>query len=399
MTTYSKRSFVILIIGAFVFLTGCQQLPLSTNSSEDIQPSVRQENHISFTKTNQQYDTLIDALSSEENLLYSKDFNTIQDIALNNLTTPSHTIDILISAVGDCTLGTDETFSYTEPFYTFDEIFQQVNQRYSYFFENVYDYVGFDDLTIANLETTLTNETAKADKKFRFKGPQEYTNILTDGSIEAVNLANNHSMDYLKQGFEDTKEALTDAQIIFFEESNSVLYDVKGIKIGLIGLRGWFDNETTKTLIKNEINELKNLDADYIIISFHWGIDRQYEPYDVQINLAHFSIDQGADLVLGHHPHVLQGIETYQNKQIVYSLGNFVFGGNHNPEDYDTMVYQQKLTFDVTTINEPLLLNSQYVTIPCSISSLNEYNDFRPTPYEGEEQIRAQQKIDDLSNF
>jgi len=98
--------------------------------------------------------------------------------------------------------------------------------------------------------------------------------------------------------------------------------------------------------------------------------------------------------VVGHHPHVLQGIEKYNGKYIVYSLANFCFGGNSNPSDKDTMIFQQTFTIQ----NQEVEKDDNIQIIPCSVSSESGYNNYQPTPAEGEEKDRIQEKIDQLSS-
>lgn len=123
--------------------------------------------------------------------------------------------------------------------------------------------------------------------------------------------------------------------------------------------------------------------------SFHWGEEKAEYPNDVQVELAHAAIDAGADLVLGHHPHVLQGIEQYKGKNIVYSLGNFCFGGNMYPSDMDTMIFQQTFTLKGGKLQEDNVTN----IIPCSISSVEDYNNYQPTPAAGEKETEILNKI------
>ncbi len=130
-----------------------------------------------------------------------------------------------------------------------------------------------------------------------------------------------------------------------------------------------------------------------IIVNFHWGIEKEYVPNDTQKTLAHLAIDEGADLVIGHHPHVLQGIERYKGKYIAYSLGNFSFGGNSNPSDKDTMIFQQ--TF--TVADGKAETNDDINIIPCSLSSASGYNDYCPTPLEGSEKERVLEKLQEYS--
>lgn len=284
---------------------------------------------------------------------------------------------INLSAIGDLTLGQDDRFSYAG---SFNEYYHQFGA--GYFFAGVKKILSEDDLTIANLEGTLTKATGKPDKSFQgsraffFKGSPSYTTILKDGSVEAVNLANNHSMDYLDQGFKDTVAALDHAGITSFGYNKVAIYEKKGIKIGLIGVNtlGKIEEgvnlEKLKSDLAQNIHRLKEKTA-LIIVSFHWGTENKSLPTSEQRELGHFAIDQGADLVLGHHPHVLQPCEAYRGKCIVYSLGNFIFGGNSNPWYKKTEIFQQKYCF----VNGQLVGISSPSIIPCQLSSR-----YRPEP-------------------
>lgn len=247
----------------------------------------------------------------------------------------------------------------------FTNVLDEHNRDFSYFFQGVYDVVANDDLTIANLETTLTDasEDYRVDKKFNFKGDADYTNILHDGSVEAVNLANNHIYDYGEKGYNDTILNLENAKIPYFGYENYSIVDVEGIEIGLAGIPGW-DEATAKENTSKAIQYFHENNTDLIIISYHWGIEREYKQNATQENIARYAIDNGTDLVLGHHPHVLQGIERYNDKYIVYSLGNFVFGGNKNPSDKDTMIFQETFYYE-----NDKLIDTSIEIIPCSLSS------------------------------
>jgi poly-gamma-glutamate synthesis protein (capsule biosynthesis protein) len=297
---------------------------------------------------------------------------------------------IIITAAGDCTLGTDESFAYTGSF--MDE-FEKQNKDYGYFFKNVKDIFSNDDLTIVNLETTLTTATKKADKQFRFKGLPEFTEIIKAGDIETVNIANNHTMDYLEKGYSDTIENLKAAEIGFFGNNHIYTTTIKGIKIGLLGYKGWSNGDDVKNQIKTDIENLKEDNCQLVIVNFHWGIERDNYPNSVQKDLGRFAIDNGADLVLGHHPHVIQGIEKYKDKYIVYSLGNFCFGGNRNPSDKDTFIFQQTFEFK----NGEKVNNDEINIIPCSVSSVKSRNNYQPTPVYDEEAERILKRIEEYS--
>ena len=307
-------------------------------------------------------------------------------------TTPEPTgepFSITVSMVGDCTLGTDINFDQST---SFDAFYQMKNDP-GYFFQNVKDIFTADDLTVANMEGTLTTSNDRQQKTFAFKGNPSYTEILTQGGVEATNLANNHSHDYGDQSYEDTIQYLEAAGITTFGYDRTAVMDVKGIKVGLIGIYELKDGLGRQQQVIDTIQEVKDQGAQVIIVSFHWGTEKSNIPDDIQKTLAHLAIDQGADLVVGHHPHVLQGIEKYQGKNIVYSLGNFCFGGNKNPSDKDTMIFQQTFTVENGELVEDDVTN----IIPCSLSSESGYNNYQPMVLDGSEKERVLQKIEEFS--
>ncbi|WP_077213125.1 CapA family protein [Bacillus dakarensis] len=295
---------------------------------------------------------------------------------------------IKISAAGDFTLGTDETFGYSDSF----DIEAQ-NNGLEYFGAGLQDIFKEDDFTTVNLETTLTTATEKAEKKFRFKGDPAYAKILKMEGIEAVNLANNHIFDYLEKGYEDTIASLEKEKIAYFGYDNLYITEIKGVKIGCLGYEGWSDTIEMRNKVSQDIQELRDQGVQIVLVQYHWGNERQYVPHQGQQSLGRYTIDNGADLVLGHHPHVVQGIEEYKGKFIVYSLGNFMFGGNRNPDDKDTFVFQQ--TFHLK--NGELTETKEINVVPFSISSVSTRNNYQPTMLTGEEGERVKQKIIDVS--
>lgn len=304
----------------------------------------------------------------------------------------SSPVSLTLSVVGDCTLGTDETFDYDTSLNAYYE-----NYGADYFLQNVKDIFSADDLTIANFEGTLTDSDEREDKTFAFKAPASYASILTGGSVEAVNTANNHSHDYGEQSFDDTLAALDDAGIVHFGYDETAVMDVKGIKVGLVGIYELYDHLEREQQLKDNIAKVKADGAQLIVVIFHWGNETETVPDSNQTTLGRIAIDEGADLVCGHHPHVLQGIETYKGRNIVYSLGNFCFGGNSSPSDMDTMIYQQTFTIDADGVKKDNVTN----IIPCSISSAayDGYNNYQPTPAEGDEATRILGKINERSSW
>lgn len=298
---------------------------------------------------------------------------------------------ITISFAGDVTMGNYKG----SPYYgTFDNEFQNRGGDFDYFFENVKDVFADDDLSVLNLEGPLTTAQNAKVKKFAFKGDPSYVNILKSGNIEAVTLANNHSEDYFEEGMKDTKFILDENDIKYFGLGEKAIVETNGINVGLLGYNGLSENYTKENLdnMKRDIESLEK-EADMVAVYFHWGVEKSYSPNQTQKDFAYNAIDYGSDLVIGSHPHVLQGIEEYNGKYIAYSLGNFCFGGNKNPSDKDSMIYQQTFNFEDNKLVSIDIPN----VIPCSISSTKSRNDYKPTVLHGSEGERVLNKIKSIS--
>ncbi|MCB2313914.1 CapA family protein [Clostridium tagluense] len=310
----------------------------------------------------------------------------------NNETAKANTVEknteVLLSAVGDCTIGTDSKFDYAT---SLPAMVTNFNKDFSYYFKNVHSIFSRDDVTIANLETTFTDSNDKEEKQYNFKATSDFAKSLTLGSIEGVNLSNNHIYDYKEKGFQDTKLALEKEKVNFFGEKSKWITKIKGKTFGFLGYRGWSTDQSFLDKLKEDILELKKTNS-VIVINFHWGNEKEYYPIDAQKKLARFAIDNGADIILGHHPHVIQGIEQYKNRIIAYSLGNFCFGGNANPSDKRTFIFQSNLKF---TSNNLTAIGVR--VIPCSISSVDYKNDYCPTPLSGDAKLNLLSNLNKLS--
>lgn len=283
--------------------------------------------------------------------------------------TPSE-VEIVISFLGDCTLGQNRGLE-NEPF-SFNQV---VGDDYAYPFKNAVDILSEDHLTLANLEGALTNATTYRDKPFTFKGPPEYVEILLLGSVEAVNLANNHTYDYWDAGLNETRETLDEAGILWSDSTNYAIYEVEGVKIGMAG----FNFPWQMQPIYDAIDSLREDGCDIVIISVHTGVERMYEPEPVDVQRARDTIDYGADIYVSHHPHRLQPIEYYNGRYILYSLSNFTFGGQPWLTDPDTAIVQGLFTVDRDTGE---VTDYGINVIPFSMTTTFPGNDYCPIPYE-----------------
>lgn len=278
-------------------------------------------------------------------------------------------VQLTLTFGGDCTLGRGHNFSYSS---SFDEMYDLKGP--SYFFSGISEFFN-DDLTMVNFEGTLTTATVHANKTFAFKGRPEYAKVIDAGSIDVVSVANNHSMDYLQRGFDDTVRYLS-PYVAVSGYARMPIVTVKGVRIGFASNVGWSFDTAQKNFIDNAIRDLRQRGAELIVFNYHWGIEKSYHSDATQRAIGHYCIDQGADLVIGHHPHVVQEVEVYKGKPIAYSLGNLVFGGNNNPSDKNCLIFRQNYTFDLNTRK---VSASSHQAIPYKISSVSWRNDYHPT--------------------
>lgn len=303
----------------------------------------------------------------------------------------SKVIKITISAAGDCTFGSDAISPSSVNFYS---VYNKVHKDTGYFFKKVKHIFAKDDLSIVNFEGTLTTRTTREDKKFAFKGHPSYVNILRKGSIEAVSFANNHCRDFGKGSYTDTISAFKKAGIEYASYAKVSTYKTKGKVIGMVAVNGLESERSVFRLIKDGIKKLKKKKADIIIVSIHAGMEHTSELTSTQKKLSRYAVRCGANLVLGHHPHDLQGIEKYKGVYIVYSLANFCFGGNTDPVDKDTMIFQQSFVFQGEKLLES---RSTAKVIPCSVSSSSNINNYQPVVASGKNKRRILRKIDRYS--
>ena len=294
-------------------------------------------------------------------------------------------ITMTFTFAGDCTLGCHSAHSRAG--YGF---LMTVEENFDYPFANVRQWFENDDFTMVNLEGVLGDKGSPAGKKFAFRGYGSYTNILTRNSVEAVSLANNHVYDYGQTGYDETRRLLDEAGVPYAEQNAGKLVTLEnGVTVGLYGT---VYNSIDEEALPQGIKALKEQGADIVIYAPHWGTEHSFDATQQQKDLGRIAIDAGASIVYGCHPHVLQPIEEYNGGVILYSLGNFSFGGNIYPSDYDTAIVQQELTLET----DGTVVLGQRTIIPCSLSSIEKRNNYQPTPYaEGsEEYARVISKLD-----
>lgn len=381
---YAAIGGVLLLVVIVLIVRGCMSRQAKTADSSN----VKNESAANADTTS---DTQAAASSTADSEASANGESENSDSAAGTAKAAHDTpVTLTVSVVGDCTLGTDENFDYDTSLNAYFESYGK-----EYFFQNVKSIFEADDLTIANNEGTFTESYDREDKTFAFKAPASFAGIYSCSSVEAVNTANNHSHDYGEQSFQDTMDALDAEGIVHFGYDETAVMDVKGVKVGLIGIYELNDHLERKQQLEDNINKVKDEGAELVIVIFHWGNEKETVPDSNQTTLGRLAIDLGADLVCGHHPHVLQGVEEYKGKNIVYSLGNFCFGGNSSPSDMDTMIFQQTFTITNDGVQDDNVTN----IILCSISSASDYNNYQPTPAEGDEKTRIMEKIQERSSW
>ena len=297
-----------------------------------------------------------------------------------------YTGTVRMTFLGDCTLGGEER--NRNAYRGFLKTIER--NGYAYPFRNLRALTASDDLTVANLECVLSDrDLAKVSKEYNFKGPTACTEILKEGSVECVTLANNHSHDYDNAGYEDTVRALKDAGVAYFgTDSMAVWRNDDGLMIGFLGVSGSLSGNRFKTYEK-QAGLLRSLGCAAVITVMHTGTEYEYEPDGYQRQVVNRALSCGTDLIIGHHPHVAQGYEIRDGVPVVFSLGNCVFGGNTNPRDHDALAVQADLAFEDGELSG-ITLHFH----PISVSGEAGFNDYSPVMLSGEDAERVLRKME-----
>ena len=284
---------------------------------------------------------------------------------------------LTITFVGDCTIGGEERLKGYD--YSFDGYLRQ--HGYGYFFEKVLPILEADDLTVANLEGVFINWANTAvEKTYNFRGTTDYVDVLTLGSVEAVSVSNNHMLDYGYDGARHTVKALESAGINWFGTNQvfekSWIFEKDGVKIGFVGMERTYWYYKHRNLLRSQVEALRDEGCQVIIGVMHGGVEYKKRHQRDQKDFAYAMLDYGVDIVVGHHPHVLQGIEVKDSRTICYSIGNFVFGGNSKIRAPYTAMFQ--FTFSFSDDNR--YLGHQLNIIPALPSGEKDFNNYQPIP-------------------
>ena len=291
---------------------------------------------------------------------------------------------LTLSFVGDCSIGGKPDSRGKEGTYT-----AVVDEKgFDWPFSLVREYLEADDFSFANNEGVFTGGNRTQNKNTVLGALPEYARVYLHSGIDAVNTVNNHCLDYLDAGYTDTLQTLDGLGIRHFgslypdtkrQREQLGIFDVKGVRLGAAGFS--YPQTADLPVIASRIQALRKAGCQLVIISLHWGREELTTPKAWQIDLARGIIDAGADVIWGHHPHILQQVQFYKGKPIFYSTGNFTFGAIKNL-DPDTGIFQ--LRYDVRTLS---LLN--FTVIPCRTQGRG---DFRPYVLTDEAEKRAMLK-------
>lgn len=312
-------------------------------------------------------------------LLANVSFSYAENIRMNSseMTETEAGGEILISFVGDCSIGDSEQYKTASTSYhtTLDE------KGYAWPFSLVKHYLEADDLTVANLEVVFTKRTQHSDKMYNLIGDPDHVQVLIEGSIEMVNTVNNHCMDFMQAGYQDSIDILDEAGIARFGTvypgreygyDDLGIRDIGEIRIGFIGFS--YPQDSDQKRIATRIQKLKEEEGcDLVVVSLHWGRETHMTPEAWQVAYAKKVIDAGADLIWGHHPHVIQPIQFYKGKPILYSTGNFTFG-TMSHVDPSTGIFQ--VTYE--KLDGTVQLKKLQV-IPCETQGTSDFRPFELT--------------------
>ena len=297
-----------------------------------------------------------------------------------------YTGTVRITFLGDCTLGGREKSRNAS------RGFARTVERngYGWPFRNLSVLTAGDDLTVANLEGVLSDrDIPKVKKTYNFKGLTAYAEILEKGSVECVTLANNHSHDYDAAGYEDTKKALKAAGVTFFDTDRSAVWrNDEGLMIGFLGVSGSLSGNRAREFA-GLAEKLRAVGCAAVITVMHAGTEYESVPDSYQKQIVDRALSCRTDLIVGHHPHVVQGYEIRDGIPVVYSLGNCVFGGNTNPRDHDALAVQAELSFLEGELDGIVLH-----FYPIAVSGEAGYNDYSPVLLSGAEAERVLKKME-----
>jgi len=393
-----KQLRMILIIVVTVLICGVIIYFCGSTETEDVsEPVFITESVQSQVKATDKDDDKQIATETDAGIAAT----TVTDAELQEATEEEFSFDIEMTFVGDCLMASNYNDTSQESLLGYAASYPD-----TYFFEKVIQYFD-DDLTVANCENVFSdrdltrrdkgtnNATTEATtqvgtdtdaeeepviEQYWFKAPTAFASVFTDNSIEAVTIDNNHTYDYGYEGLMDTQAALDAAGVMWGYRDKILYYEKEGYTVAIICCS--FYSQPEAEIYKTYIQTASE-SSDFQIVYFHGGTEAIEQPEDWKIAACHGLVDAGADLVIGAHPHVLQYRENYNGVDIVYSLGNFCFGGNNHPRINRTIIYKYTLHIGGSE-DEPVLEDKTEEMIPCYVYT-GDRNNWQPAPIEDEE--------------
>ena len=292
------------------------------------------------------------------------------------------------------TLGGDAMLGVREKWWDREDALPAYLDKYGldYPFSGLSAWFSNDDMTFINLECVLKDDPSgeKTDKLYRFRGLTGYTGVLLQGSVEQVNIANNHYIDYGTAGKAATRHALEVAGIPYSGYGDTCIFEKDGLRIGFAGCRETTYRQDT-SIINRDIQALRDAGCDAVVYSIHAGTEYEALHNLWQVRMAQEAAAAGADLVVGNHPHVVQGVERMGGTAVLYSLGNLMFGGTIEMTTFDATLARAEMCFD----SAGAYLGTKITLVPILTSSraAEGVNKYHPVPAQGEERARILQKI------
>jgi poly-gamma-glutamate capsule biosynthesis protein CapA/YwtB (metallophosphatase superfamily) len=309
----------------------------------------------------------------------------------------AQTQTVTLTCIGDTLLGSNDLVSVE------DYAFQRYIERfgYGYPFEKLHSLLDNDDITLANFECVLNDDAPAQKSRYSFRGPTDYVNILTQGSVEVVSLANNHSGDYGEEGFTSTIAALDAAGVLYsgsIDYGNyTCIWEKDGIKIGFFGLFPLYYKDHADKVQKS-VDVLKEAGCQVIVASVHAGLEYRDVHGDLQTRYGRIARSLGANIVVGTHPHVPQGVSVLNGVTQLYSLGNAVFGGNTGVDEVihslGSVIAQFTLTFE-----DGVYTGHQLTLWPIHISGVTPENNYQPVLASGDDAAKIMRLIQNDSDI
>ena len=293
---------------------------------------------------------------------------------------------VTITATGDITIGGDPRKPASSPASerNYIRLYDLYKGNFLGLVQSVF--AGPDEITLINLESNFSTSTKYAKKTYVFRARPAYAEILSRAGIDVVGHANNHANDLGTLGAANTRTAVRNQGMRYVAGGLTTVVEKNGIRVGFCAFNAL--NRSMVATVRNVVSKLSQT-SDIVVVSFHWGKEYSYTTSALQRTHGRAAILAGADLVVGHHAHVVNGIERYMGKSIVYGLGT-LSSAILTPKDMDTFIYQQTFKVDMMTRQYQ---STDIKLIPISLSSNEVVNDGRPVPLIGSARTRVLNKI------